>query len=707
MQRRLFLQRMGVLLATSGVGDLGWSIISQRYQRALAGPTDRKLALLIGINQYSDKPLNGCLTDVAMQRELLIHRFGFASSDILTLVNEQATQAQIAAAFAGHLQQAKSSDVVVVHFSGYSRLAHLGTLTSTILLTADPVATEDTMVGLSTNTLALLLRSLPTQRVTTILDTGATYLGLPFQGNLRVRARPALVVEQLDSIELTLQDHLLAQLKLDHTQLKTPPPGVILNATGPDQLALEAQWNGFGAGLFTYALTQYLWQALPPITLKVCLGQTAATMAHLAAPYQTPNLVREPESALQPYYASLLATRAEGVITAIEDNGKMATVWLGGLAANVLELVGNNSIFTLVANTPVALSLMGRDGLTAKVRLPAEPPVAVGQFVQEAVRTIPRHVGLAVALDPELARIERIDATSAFDGLPRVTLVAAGDAADYLFGKLPQAPTQLAAWPTTNLVGLIPPSSYGLFSQGKSPIANTTGEPGEAIKLAVRRLLPQLQTLLAAKLLNLTVNAAASRLAVRATMALGQTPAPVLMQQATVAVLPRARNGSDGQGLPTFVTVPVGSQVQYQVQNLGQQPIYFVIVGWDSNGKAFYYAQPAATPSVTSLSDVMPPNLISPNLTVTLPPIGSPAEWVVRSPSGQAETYLICSHTPFTQTQALLSDPSDNIPAFRALSNPLAVVQAVLQDLHQGEATDVFALNVNGWATLRFAYQVV
>ncbi len=691
------------MLAASGISDLGLSIVSQQYQRALAGPSDRKLALLIGINQYADKPLNGCLTDVAMQRELLIHRFGFAASDILTLVNEQATSAQIVTAFAEHLHQAKPGDVVVVHFSGYSRLLHLGTQPQTLLLTANSAPTEDTIVGLSTDTLALLVRSLPTRQVTTVLDTGATYPGTALQGNLRVRARSSLIVDQLDQAELTLQDRLLAQLNLDLSQLQAPSPGVVLAAAGTTQLALETQWNGFSAGLFTYALTQQLWQTRPPTTLKVCLGQTAATIAQLAAPYQAPQIAGADVRAINPYYASLLAAPSEGVITAIEDNGKVATVWLGGLAANVLELVGSNSSFTLGDNPALEFPLIARDGLTAKVRLPSfVGPLAVGQFVQEAVRTIPRHVGLAVALDPELERIERIDATSAFDGVPRVALVAAGEAADYLFGKLPRVATQVAAWPTANLVGLIPPSSYGLFSQGKSPIAHTTGEPGEAIKLAVRRLGPQLQTLLAAKLLNLTVNDTASQLGVQATMTLATLPTEVLMQQATSRVLAPNPNR-----LTSTATVRVGSRVQYQIQNFGPQPIYFVVLGWDTNGKAFYYAQPAPALPNLPQTGTPAPEVVAPNLTVTLPPIGSTTEWVVRSPIGQAETYLICSRTPFIQTQALLSRTSDNTPAFRTLLNPLEVAQAVLQDLHRGDNTDAFILDMRSWATLRFTYQVV
>ncbi|NJK36244.1 MAG: caspase family protein [Oscillatoriales cyanobacterium SM2_2_1] len=87
----------------------------------------RRLALLIGINRYEARnewlPLNGCLTDVELQKELLIHRFGFKPADILTLTDHQATRQGIETAILEHLvAQAMPDDWVVVHFSGHGTL---------------------------------------------------------------------------------------------------------------------------------------------------------------------------------------------------------------------------------------------------------------------------------------------------------------------------------------------------------------------------------------------------------------------------------------------------------------------------------------------------------------------------------------------------------------------------------------------------------
>ncbi|MEM8779582.1 MAG: hypothetical protein AAGF26_12070, partial [Cyanobacteria bacterium P01_G01_bin.49] len=46
-----------------------------KYTKALAQNTGRKLALLVGINDYSGDllPLGGCVNDVMLQKQLLIY----------------------------------------------------------------------------------------------------------------------------------------------------------------------------------------------------------------------------------------------------------------------------------------------------------------------------------------------------------------------------------------------------------------------------------------------------------------------------------------------------------------------------------------------------------------------------------------------------------------------------------------------------------
>lgn len=62
MKRRTFVQRIGSILAVLGVAETEWLAMNNHYYQALAQPTPRKLALLIGINQYrKSSSLSGCL----------------------------------------------------------------------------------------------------------------------------------------------------------------------------------------------------------------------------------------------------------------------------------------------------------------------------------------------------------------------------------------------------------------------------------------------------------------------------------------------------------------------------------------------------------------------------------------------------------------------------------------------------------------------
>src|ERR671933_1027993 len=185
--RRTFLQKAGLGLAMLGVSETVLSLLGDkslavpvldRYFQALAQPGGRKLALLVGINQYPrSMALSGCVTDVELQRELLIHRFGFNASDILTLTDSQATRENIETAFIEHLtEQAKAGDVVLFHFSGYGsqvKITEQSQIDNSVRLlnTLVPVDSILQASGASTTndlleeTLVLLLRSLATDHI--------------------------------------------------------------------------------------------------------------------------------------------------------------------------------------------------------------------------------------------------------------------------------------------------------------------------------------------------------------------------------------------------------------------------------------------------------------------------------------------------------------------------------------------------------------
>ncbi|MFM2063382.1 MAG: hypothetical protein RLZZ507_3052 [Cyanobacteriota bacterium] len=711
MKRRAFLERIGSILAILGLTQAEWLTLGNRYYQALAAPNSRKLALLIGINQYPQSPaLAGCLTDVELQRELLINRFGFAASDILTLTEEEASREFIESAFVDHLgKQAKAEDVVIFHFSGYGSRVKLGNFPETVQNALIPVD-QNTQNGIVVNylleeTLLLLLRSLPTDRVTAVLDTSYYAKSTSQPSGLRFRARPEPPTAKLAPQELELLQYL-------QTQNSAVNNAMVLKATlEPNQPAGELVFSGFSAGLFTYALTQYLWEVTPATTIQVMLSHNSSFMYKLGSEQQ-PGLLSEkknPQSAVITDNFSIASTDAEGVVRTTDEEGKTAQLWLGGIPAQVWQYYGVGSRLTLP--TGEQLILKSRNGLTAKAQISSQDAtksLQVGQLVQEAVRVLPRNINLTVALDAGLERIERVDATSAFAAITRmVNIASAEQGADYVFGKLQNIP-----------------SRYGLFSLGGELILNTAGEVGEAVKIAVQRLTPKFSTLLAAKLWRLTENQGSSRLAVKASLEIISKISPrVVMQRQTW----RSRSGetttnkaftAPGTAIPT---VPVGSRMQYRVENLSDRPIYLMLVGLNNTRSAiaFYPWQISPEADISETKPHLQEIVIPPGQTLKFPQNDATFGWLLPTRTLFCEHQLILGTSPFTETLAALGTtkyPTADQQPISSLVNALEVAQALLQDLHNaskvkaemnGTATDSYVLDVNNWAGLNFSFQVV
>ena len=76
-------------------------------------------ALLIAIDSYPTVPLDGCVNDSMMVEDYLRTTIAPKTLQLVTLRNEQATKNNITEAFLKHLAQAKSDDIVFVHYSGH------------------------------------------------------------------------------------------------------------------------------------------------------------------------------------------------------------------------------------------------------------------------------------------------------------------------------------------------------------------------------------------------------------------------------------------------------------------------------------------------------------------------------------------------------------------------------------------------------------
>ncbi|HAX75896.1 MAG TPA: peptidase C14 [Cyanobacteria bacterium UBA11372] len=379
--RRQFLQFAGSALATIGIDQLLFQQQAKRYGQVLAQSTPRKLALLVGINQYQSRPLEGCLNDVELQRNLLIHRFGFNPRDILVLPDAQATRQGILTAFEEHLiKQAKPGDVVVYHYSGHgSRISDPNPivvvdpnkkgLNGTFVpvdgnLPAGYPQVGGTVKDIMGHTLFLLMSGLKTENVTVVLDScfsgGATR-------EARVRSRDGGENVLVSADEKTYQQQWLSRLNMSPEDFVKGyragvAKGLVLAATAPSQVAREININGFKAGIFSYLLTHYLWQEdsnIERIFPKI-LPEIPQNFNQL------PRYEVKPGSSYQqqsPYFIGSPNSTAQAVVTRV--SGDTAQLWLGGVD---LRKVVAGTVFTAVKGTG-QVRVLSRDGIVAQGKI--------------------------------------------------------------------------------------------------------------------------------------------------------------------------------------------------------------------------------------------------------------------------------------------------------------------------------------------------
>ena len=104
-------------------------------------------------------------------------------------------------------------------------------------------------------------------------------------------------------------------------------------------------------------------------------------------------------------------------------------------------------------------------------------------------------------------------------------------------------------------------------------------------------------------------------------------------------------NASENIGI---ITVPLGSRLQYQLQNQGEFPVYFLVFSMNSEGETYIFnsgfdpqQQQIAPGKSLSLPTA---NIYSGNSSTEM--IGE----MVKGSTGLVETHVILSHNPFLET---------------------------------------------------------
>ncbi|MFM7364565.1 MAG: caspase family protein [Cuspidothrix sp.] len=685
IKRRHFLQLAGSTLATVGISQLDIMHLGDRYGQVLAQNTSRKLALLVGINQYSGiiPPLKGCVTDVQLQQELLVHRFGFNPQDILTLTDQQATRKGILTAFEEHLiNQAKPGDVVVFHFSGHgSRVIDPDRdqpdgFNSTLVPIDSKLPEGYSITGgevsdIMGHTLFLLMSALKTENVTVVLDS--CHSGGGTRGNLRVRSRSGGDKLQPSPVELDYQKQWLGRLNLSPEKFielrrKNVAKGVVIASAKRNELAVDMTFSDFHAGAFTYSLTQYLWQQTNNQSINnaiINVGRSTAALAYQQGNYQNPqvesNLSQE-NTNTPIYFTPQQAISAEAVITKVENN--QVQLWLGGLDSQTLEAFKKGAIFTALDSQGKQRGLVkleSRQGLIGQGKLlPTKQSLQLqpGTLLQERIRSIPNNLTLKIGIDQSFDNNTAQQAIKFLQALPRVEPKQLGTSeVQYIFGRMTQAKyAELQELQKNRIKNLPQVGSLGLFLPSQDEIIPASfGENRETVQEAITRLKPKFKSLLAARIIKQVLgNTNSSRLNVTASMNIANSQTIIAE---TFAIRGTNKVPVDSNKTPVspvkfselgIPQLTVGKQIDFQIENNESSDLYVTILVIDAEG-----TMTIIYPNDWSASETAA--LIKPKQKLVIPQAGRDGfKLTISEPLGVAEALVIASTSPLRTSLRVL-----------------------------------------------------
>lgn len=706
IHRRHFLQLAGSTLATIGLSQYNITQQGNRYAKVLAQNTPRKLALLVGINKYptNDRFVNlqGCVTDVKLQRELLVHRFGFNDSDILCLTSDatdkQPTRSNILTAFEEHLiKQAKPGDAVVFHFSGHgSQLSELDPIQKCRNLENNStfVPSDAELNGLPQDimgrTLFLLMSAVNTENFTAVLDS--CYSGGGTRDKFLIRSVPGDNIKPSPE-EIAYQKRWMEQMKISNEEIarrrcENVAKGAVLAACRPDEAAKDATFNGFNAGLFTYFLTQYLWQQtdnFKNVIARITPGVKADNFS------QTPLIdLSNSNSNKSIYFINKKSLPVDAVVTKQEGDG--ATLWLGGINNDNLEAFDKGATFTIISEkgqTSGELLVESRNGLEAKARLVKKViSLKPGMLLQETSRVIPADLKLNIGLDASLAE----EANAAIEALSKINRIEAVPAQ---LGKISTYPKDVQYI----FRRMTSENSIGLFTKGLAPMPEFFGKKEETVVETISRLEPKLKSLVATHIIKKTLNANSSNLDVEVSMNLVDKPNQILAKTSTKL----AKNNRRESAQTYSNKLPTNKLFQFQVKNGDKSALNLAILLIDSNAGDLVVVFPYEW-SATSESMRLEAN--STKL------IGDPQQLQLKAAGrGTGEALIIVSRNPLknaVKTLQNLAAEQNRSQGELQLKEPVEVIGDLLSDLsgERGGTSQASQIKTSDIATLSISFEV-
>lgn len=732
IKRRHFLQFAGSTLAAMGLSQIDFFRQANQYAQVLAQNTTRKLALLIGINNYpAPNGLSGCDTDVDLQRELLIYRYGFNPKDIYEVRDEKATRQGILDAFEEHLiNQAQPGDVVIFHYSGHgSRVQDADPnpgmvfnnqgFNSTLVPVDREILNSHQVRDIMGHTLFLLTSALATDQVTMVLDS--CFSGGGLRGNTRIRAYPTRdrysIGELPSQAEFDYQNRWLADKRVNLTPQAFAQKrkvgiakGVAIGAALATQEAHEAPEQTFGgnlqAGVFTYLLTRYLWQLSIQQSIATTFDYLALSTGKLTLERQKPlletNNLSSPIQKQPVYFLNSTTPAAEAVVNKEPESNEKISFWLGGVSPTTLITYEPGAKFDIIDNQGNAvgvIELTGRDHLQAVGKLlpGGKTSVTKGTLLREQIKGVPANltlkVGMDVSLGNDLATVQQaLQSMNRIEVLP----VTQQQELDCVFGRM--SDQILGQLKLQNFGKLPPENSFCLFNPDLTPIADSSGAVSESVTSAIARLRPRLKALLARKVLKAVLgDSNGSPLRVSADIIQDDQG-----KETTLTTL-NSRGNQEAGGRSLTINIPSkplkpDTNLYVQVQNNESKTLYVAILVISDSGE-FNVLYPIG-------------NAIDSALVEKGKSLKTPYPIITQGPAGYFELLVIASKDQLRDTLKAVTEIAKgrsrgSEPVILQEDEPLQVVNEILGDIARaGAKAGIQGIDTRISATLSTVIQV-
>jgi hypothetical protein len=293
MELRMAYRRLSILAAAVLALLSGGPATTLLPEGTVSGDGPRKLALLIGINEYRSPmltDLRGCVNDVLLMKTVLTNQFGFAADQVTALTDAQATRQGIIDAFQALIARARAGDVVLVHYSGHgARMKDAsGDENDGMDETIVPHdSREGDVFDINDDELNGLLRELSrkTSNITVVLDS--CHSGSATRGGATTRRAPDDLRDPPPPAAFALGSR---GVNSDPSDLRTRDARyVLITGCRAHQLSNELEIDGNRQGVMTYHLARALREASAQATYRDIMDRVAGEVSAVF-PSQEPEL---------------------------------------------------------------------------------------------------------------------------------------------------------------------------------------------------------------------------------------------------------------------------------------------------------------------------------------------------------------------------------------------------------------------------------